>query len=118
MGLQESKARAGAAKTTTTTTTNPGGAAGADLPPKEKEEAAREYVHKEPVGVVVIGLGQRMRTLLRFLLLKHSRLVHIRAICDESPEAIRQGLEHLKYTPRPPPSLKIPISFHFKFVKN
>lgn len=56
----------------------------------------REYVHKEPVGVVVIGLGQRMCTLLRFLLLKHGRLVQIRAFCDDSPEAIQQGLEHLK----------------------
>lgn len=57
----------------------------------------REYVHKEPVGVVVIGLGQRMCTLLRFVLLKHGRLVQIRAFCDDSPEAIQQGLEHLKY---------------------
>jgi hypothetical protein len=91
MGLSESKAASARGAT----------------PPNEKNQQKvgevevpreREYVHKEPVGVVVIGLGQRMCTLLRFLLLKHGRLVQIRAFCDDSPEAIQQSSSNTSST--------------------
>lgn len=106
MGLSESKAASARGAT----------------PPNENQQKVevevpreREYVHKEPVGVVVIGLGQRMCTLLRFLLLKHGRLVQIRAFCDDSPQAIQQGLEHLKYV-RSGHHLSIYLSIHQKQI--
>jgi predicted dehydrogenase len=114
MGLSESTARQARGQGRGTEKTPADGNVGSTQQQKQEgekvEEAGREYVHKEPVGVVVIGLGQRMVTLLRFLLIQHGGglhyvpkdhqkvgLIEIRAFCDESPDAIQQGVDHLRW---------------------
>lgn len=80
---------------------------------QEEQQAPWAYTREEDegcVGVVVIGLGQRMLTLLQFLLHEHGGgrhyvpkthrprgIVEIRALCDDAPEALRVGKECIRY---------------------
>jgi len=64
--------------------------------PSQKNTQNTRYAHiTEKVGVIVIGTGQRMCSLLRYLLADHGELIQILAICDESEAAMKSAAEHL-----------------------
>ena len=61
---------------------------------KEEQEQENKYAHiKEKIGFCVIGTGQRLTHLLRYLLTNHAGLVELIAICDESEVAMKSCVD-------------------------
>jgi predicted dehydrogenase len=68
---------------------------------RRKSTDITNYDHIEKkVGIVIVGTGQRMCALLRYLLGAHGGLVQVLAICDESEAAMKEAVERLWIYPQ------------------